>query len=189
MEWASSPDQKILVDWTVVDGETTARALADKLAEAPYRRASRTSISGGIDFAVRMFAGNGYNGTRRIIDVSGDGPNNNGRWVVPARDEAVAQGITINGLPLLIRPTRFGFMDIDNLDEYYADCVIGGEGAFMIPVKGRKAFVDATRAKLVLEIANRTPSTGYASILPAQARAPRVSCTIGESLWQQRMGN
>lgn len=187
MEWASSSDQKIIIDWSVIDGEGSARAFADKLLESPYRRASRTSIAGAIDFSVHMFDGNGFDGGRRIIDVSGDGPNNNGRLVTAARDEAVAQGITLNGLPLLIRPTRFGYMDIENLDEYYADCVIGGAGAFMIPVKDDKAFVDATRTKLVLEVAGLGRPARL--LVPAQAPEPRVSCSIGESLWHQRMGN
>ena len=185
-EWASSSDQTTLVPWTLIDGAPAARARADRLEAAPYRRASRTSVSGGIDYAAALFDGNGFAGTRRIIDVSGDGPNNSGRPVTAARDEAVAKGITINGLPLMIRPTRYGYMDIDNLDEYYADCVIGGEGAFNIPVKSSKAFVDATRTKLVLEIA-RAPRPSL--ILPAKAESPRVSCLVGEGLWRQRMGN
>ncbi|MBE7190727.1 DUF1194 domain-containing protein, partial [Jatrophihabitans endophyticus] len=148
-------------------------------------RASRTSISGGLDFSRALFAGNGYAGTRRVIDVSGDGPNNSGRPVTAARDAAVADGITINGLPLLIRPTRYGYMDIDNLDDYYADCVVGGEGAFNLPVRSRRQFVDATRTKLVTEIAAlpRPP------IIPTQAKAPRVSCFVGEQMMRERMGN
>ena len=185
IEWASSSDQSVLVPWTLVDGAPAARALADRLEAAPYRRASRTSISGGIDFAVTLFDGNGFAGSRRIIDVSGDGPNNSGRPVVAARDAAIGKGITINGLPLLIRPTRYGYMDIDNLDDYYADCVIGGDGAFNIPVKSRQAFVDATRTKLVLEVAQRRTRL----IVPVQTEAAHVSCTIGESLMRQRMGN
>ena len=188
IEWASSSDQTILVPWTLIDGTAAAHALADRLEAAPYRRASRTSVSGGIDYAVSLFERNGFAGTRRVIDVSGDGPNNSGRPVTAARDEAIAKGITINGLPLLIRPTRYGYMDIDNLDEYYADCVIGGDGAFNIPVKSTQAFVDATRTKLVLEIA-RAPVPSHSLVIPAQAEAPRVSCLVGEGLWRQRMGN
>ncbi len=185
-EWASSSDQTTLVTWTLIDGAAAAQALADRLEAAPYRRASRTSVSGGIDYAVSLFDGNGFAGTRRVIDVSGDGPNNSGRPVTVARDEAVAKGFTINGLPLLIRPTRYGYMDIDNLDEYYADCVIGGDGAFNIPVKSRQAFVDATRTKLVMEIAAAPPA---ALVIPVQVEGPRVSCLVGEGLWRQRLGN
>ena len=185
IEWASSSDQTVLVPWTLIDGAAAARALADKLDAAPYRRASRTSISGGIDFAVALFEGNGYAGARRIIDVSGDGPNNSGRPVLAARDAALSKGITINGLPLLIRPPRYGYMDIDNLDDYYADCVIGGDGAFNIPVKSRQAFVEATRTKLVMEVAARRGP----AIIPVEAEGARVSCTVGERLMRERMGN
>ncbi len=115
VEWASYVDQKVLVDWSLIDGPDSARAFADRLAEAPFRRARRTSISGAIDASMRLFDNNGYNGERRIIDISGDGPNNDGRGVVEARDEAVAKGVTINGLPLVnIRPF-FGFANIENL--------------------------------------------------------------------------
>jgi hypothetical protein len=190
MEWASSYDQRTMVNWTLIDSPQTARAVATQLAGAPYRRASRTSISGAIDGAMRLFEGNGYDGARRVIDISGDGPNNNGRPVTQAREDALAQGVTINGLPLLIRPVRAAYMDIENLDWYYEDCVIGGPGAFMIPVRGPEAFLEGTRTKLVLDIA-KAPET-IPQMNPFLRRAstenPRVSCYIGESLWRQRMG-
>ena len=116
-----------------------------------------------------------------MIDVSGDGPNNNGRPVTEARAEAVAKGITINGLPLVgIRP-YVGFADMANLDVYYEDCVIGGEGAFMVTVHDTKDFVAATRTKLVREIAVTPPAERRPPVQLAQAAVPRVSCTIGES--------
>ncbi|MDB5534551.1 MAG: hypothetical protein JWO28_2866 [Hyphomicrobiales bacterium] len=193
VQWASSLDQDVLLPWTIIDSPQSAQAVADKLAEAPYRRAQRTSISGAIDFAVKQFADNGFNGERQVIDVSGDGTNNNGRPVAAARDEAVQQGITINGLPLLIRPSNYGyFNDIANLDEYYEDCVIGGVGAFSIPIKDRSNFTEATRTKLVLEIAAAPPPgifDGRVAIVPAQAREPRVSCLVGENMWRNRWGN
>jgi hypothetical protein len=193
VQWASSSDQDVLLPWTIIDSPQTAQAVADKLTEAPYRRAQRTSISGAIDFAVKQFTNNGFNGERQVIDVSGDGTNNNGRPVAAARDEAVQQGITINGLPLLIRPSNYGyFNDIANLDEYYEDCVIGGVGAFSIPIKDRSNFIEATRTKLVLEIA-AAPSPGIfdgsVAIIPVQAREPRVSCLVGENMWRNRWGN
>ena len=189
MEWASSSDTKVLMPWTLIDGPEKAQAFADRLAELPIRRASRTSVSGAIDASVKLFEANGFNGTRRVIDVSGDGPNNNGRPVTHARDEAVAQGITINGLPLVdIRP-YIGMMDIKELDWYYEDCVIGGAGSFMIPVNSTKKFVDATRTKMVLEIAGLQPSKAEPLIKKASGAEPRISCLIGESLWQRRFGN
>lgn len=180
-EWASSRDQKIVVEWTVIDGPEAAAAFAAKLDRAPYRRASRTSVSGAIDTSMALFENNGFDGTRRVIDVSGDGPNNDGRLVTAARDAAVAQGVVINGLPLLIRPVRAAFMDIEDLDLYYRDCVIGGPGSFMIPVRDAKSFTDATRTKLVLEIAGLQP-------LPVirAADRPSPSCTAGEELWRRR---
>ncbi len=186
MEWASSYDQRTVVNWTLIDGPEAAAAFASQLMNAPYRRASRTSIPGAIDGAMRLFEGNGYDGVRRVIDISGDGPNNNGRPVTQAREDALAQGVTINGLPLLIRPVRIAYMDIENLDWYYEDCVIGGPGAFMIPVRGPKAFLEGTRTKLVLDIASAPPPAPL--VKRASTENPRVSCYIGESLWRQRMG-
>jgi hypothetical protein len=186
MEWASSYDQRTVVNWTLIDSVDTARAFANQLSTAPYRRASRTSISGAVDGAMRLFENNGYDGARRVIDISGDGPNNNGRPVVQAREDALAQGVTINGLPLLIRPVRIAYMDIENLDWYYEDCVIGGPGAFMIPVRGPEAFSEGTRTKLVLDIAAAPQATPL--VRRASTEKPRVSCYIGESLWRQRMG-
>jgi hypothetical protein len=186
MEWASSYDQRTIVNWTLIDGPQAARAFATQLAGAPYRRASRTSISGAIDGGMRLFESNGYDGARRVIDISGDGPNNNGRPVAQAREDALGQGVTINGLPLLIRPVRIAYMDIENLDWYYEDCVIGGPGAFMIPVRGPEAFSEGTRTKLVLDIASAPQAIPL--VRRASTENPRVSCYIGESLWRQRMG-
>jgi hypothetical protein len=186
VEWASAADQQVVIGWRLIDGPLAARKFSNELAAANFRRAYRTSIAGAIDFSTRLFAANGFSSPRRIIDISGDGPNNDGRWVTAARDDAVAHGITINGLPLLIRPPRLAYADIDNLDAYYADCVIGGAGAFIVPVKDTQAFVTATRTKLVLEISARPTA---APIRPIEADKPRVSCTIGETLLQQRLGN
>ena len=184
-EWAGEFDQKILMPWRLIDGPEAADAVADELARAPYRRASRTSISGGLSFAKPLFDTSGYRGLRRVIDVSGDGANNAGAPVVPTRDGVTAAGITINGLPIMIRRSRGSMMDIDNLDVYYEDCVIGGPGAFVVPIHERSQFVEATRTKLILEIAGRQPE---ARVVPAAAREPRVNCLIGEKLWQDRWG-
>ncbi len=190
MQWASAFDQDVLIPWTQIDGPASAKAFAEKLMEAPYRRARRTSISGAIDAAMKTFDKNGYNGVRRVIDVSGDGTNNDGRSVTLARDDAIREGVTINGLPLLIRPSSYGYGDIANLDEYYEDCVIGGMGAFMIPIKDRENFVRATKTKLIMEIAEITPPIDESAslILRTQQREPRVSCTVGENMWRDRWG-
>ncbi len=183
-EWASEFDQKIIMPWRLIEGPESADSVAAEIAAAPYRRASRTSISGGLKFAKPLFDHSGYRGLRRVIDVSGDGANNSGALVVPTRDDVLAAGIIINGLPIMLkRPVR-GSMDIENLDVYYEDCVIGGPGAFVVPIRERKQFIEATRTKLVLEISGREPEPRVA---PASL-APRISCTIGETMWRERWG-
>jgi len=185
-EWAGPGDHKIIVPWRLVDGPEAADAVANEIARAPYRRASRTSIASALQFAKPLFDASGYHGIRRVIDVSGDGANNSGPLVVPVRDEVVASGITINGLPIMLKRPNTFTMDIDNLDIYYEDCVIGGPGAFVIAIQERAQFKEAIRTKLVLEIAARTPEH---RIVPAQARRPRISCTVGEQMWRDRWGN
>jgi hypothetical protein len=185
-EWAGPYDQKIIVPWRLIDGPEAADAVANEIARAPYRRASRTSISGALGFAKPLFDGSGFRGVRRVVDVSGDGANNSGTLVTMARDDVLSAGITINGLPIMLKRPNSFTMDIDNLDIYYEDCVIGGPGAFVIPIREREQFKEATRTKLVLEIAGRAPER---PVVPAQARAPRISCTIGEQMWRERWGN
>ena len=198
LQWAAARDQDVLLPWTVIDGAASARAFAERLLEAPYRRAQRTSISGALETSLKLFEGNGFHGVRRVIDVSGDGTNNSGRPVQEARDAVVRAGVTINGLPLLLRPSSWGFNDVANLDEYYEDCVIGGVGAFSIPIRDRAQFVNATRTKLVQEIAYKPtmkPGSqdglvdGLVQFAQQQEREPRVNCMVGESLWRNRWGN
>ncbi|MFA6266685.1 MAG: DUF1194 domain-containing protein [Pseudolabrys sp.] len=184
-EWAGSNDQKIIMPWRVIDGPESADAVAAEIARAPYRRASRTSISGALEFAKPLFDSSGYRGLRGVIDVSGDGANNSGELVAPVRDEVVKAGITINGLPLMLKRVNYATLDVDQLDVYYEDCVIGGAGAFVVPIKDREKFVEATRTKLILEVAGREPE---AKIVPASADKPRISCAIGEKMWQDRWG-
>jgi hypothetical protein len=184
-EWAGQFDQKILMPWRLIDGPEAADAVAEELARAPYRRASRTSISGGLSFAKPLFDSSGYRGVRRVIDVSGDGANNAGAPVVPTRDGVTAAGITINGLPIMLKRPTSSMMDIANLDIYYEDCVIGGPGAFVVPIHERSQFAEATRTKLILEVAGRQPE---ARIVPVAAKEPRVNCLIGEKMWQDRWG-
>lgn len=208
VEWAGTIEQRVIVPWRVIDGPDSAAAFGEAIAAAPYRRAYRTSISAALQFAAPLFESSGHRGLRRVIDVSGDGANNQGVLVTLARDEVLAKGITINGLPIMLKRPSPATMDIPNLDVYYEDCVIGGPAAFVIPIKDRDQFKEATRTKLVLEVAGLTPrpAAGRRSLPPedaigrppagrsdqpfAQVSAgpPRVSCTIGEQLWQQRWG-
>jgi hypothetical protein len=185
-EWAGPSDQKIIVPWRLIDGPQTAAAVAKEIADAPYRRAARTSISGALGFARTLFEASGYRGIRRVIDVSGDGTNNSGERIVPVRDDVIASGITINGLPIMLKRPTPGSIDIENLDVYYEDCVIGGPAAFVVPIRERNQFKEATRTKLVLEIAGRTLAP---RVMPAAASAPRISCTIGERMWRERWGD
>ena len=184
-EWAASTDQKIIIPWRVIDGPETADAVANEISKAPIRRASRTSISGAINFAMPLFDENPHRGLRRVIDISGDGPNNNGAPVLIARDAAVEKGIIINGLPIMVKEPSYSTMDIDNLDLYYEDCVIGGPGSFVVTIKEREKFKEAIRTKLLLEVAGRTPER---PVVPAAGREPRVNCMVGEKIWQDRWG-
>jgi hypothetical protein len=175
MEWAGVATQHVVVPWTVIGDSGGALDFADRLAAQPTRRAPRTSISMAIDFSVMLLDGSNVEAIRRVIDVSGDGANNQGRLVTQARDEALGRGIVINGLPIMLK--RGGSWDVEQLDLYYRDCVIGGPGAFMVPVRERHQFVEAIKTKLVREIA------GLADPEPLLKRAqaePRVNCLAGE---------
>src|SRR6476620_2891112 len=184
-EWSASSDQKIIIPWRVIDGPETADAVANEIMKTLVRRGSRTSISGAISFAMPLFEENPYRGMRRVIDISGDGPNNNGPPVGEARAAALEKGITINGLPIMVKEPSYSTMDIDNLDIYYEDCVIGGPGSFVVTIKDREKFKEAIRTKLLLEVANRTPER---RMVPVAEKEPRVSCLIGEKIWQDRWG-
>jgi len=185
-EWAGNFDRRVIVPWRLIDGPESAAAFAAEIGRSVFRRGMRTSVSGAIEFGQPMFDSSGYRGVRRVIDISGDGANNQGTPVEQARDKAVAAGITINGLPIMLKRPRWTTMDLDNLDEYFEDCVIGGPGAFLVPVREREKFREAIRRKLVLEIA-QVPA--MPKVVPVQASRPKVDCMIGEKLWRQRWGD
>jgi hypothetical protein len=185
-EWAGASEQRVVVPWRVIEGPESAGSVASEISQAPLRRAARTSISGALLFAMKLFDSSGQRGIRRVIDVSGDGANNSGQLVVVARDEVVSKGITINGLPIMLKRPSYSTMDIERLDEYYEDCVIGGPAAFVVAVKEREKFVEAIRTKLVLEVAGLERP---AKVMKASSAQPRVNCTVGERLWQERWGN
>jgi len=187
MEWAGAQSQQVKVPWRLIDGAAAAHALADELATTTISRMRRTSISGALDHSAGLFEGNGFEGMRQTVDVSGDGPNNMGRMVTRARDELLAAGVTINGLPIMIKGNNpGGYFNLRELDIYYEDCVIGGFGAFMITVDDPAQFAEAIRRKLVLEIAAAAPVAVPAQV---QSSAPRIDCLIGERQWQQWQGN
>ena len=183
IEWAGPGTQYKVVDWRVIDGPDSAGAFAAKLAQAPIQQFRGTSIANGLVFVAPQFDNNGFEAARRVIDVSGDGPNNMGMPIELARDTVVGAGITINGLPIMIKRAA-GFASIPNLDVYYEDCVIGGFGAFLVVVRSADQFAEAIRRKLVLEIAGNEPK-----VIPAAATASgtRIDCLIGEKLREQWM--
>ncbi len=183
-EWAGTHVQHHLIPWTVIDGPAAAMRFADELERQPTRRGQRTSVSGAIDTGARLLEEAPLRALRQVIDISGDGPNNMGRIVTVARDEALAKGVTINGLPIIMK--RPGYLDIEDLDMYYEDCVIGGRNAFSIPIRDKSQFAQTIRTKLVMEI-SEAPDLSHPLIQKAQARVPRVSCTVGEDMWRDRM--
>ncbi|MEP7454782.1 DUF1194 domain-containing protein [Phyllobacterium sp. SB3] len=194
VEWAGSTMQRVIVPWMIVDGADTAERFASLLSEPIPSTQSRTSISGAIDFGSSLFDDNGFRGLRRVIDVSGDGANNNGRSVLEAREQATAKGITINGLPLMTRGDFYSDWAVEDLDVYYTNCVIGGPGAFMIPVNSWDQFPEAVRRKLVLELAGNIPEmhkvnyrmSDKSPVLLAQNKG-NYDCMSGERIWQRRM--
>jgi hypothetical protein len=127
-DWSASTDQKIIIPWRVIDGPETAGDVAPEIMKMPVRNGSSTSISGAISFAMLLFDENPYRGLRHVIDISGDGPNNNGAPVTGARDAALERGITINGLAIMLeKNSSYSIVNIDNLDLYYEDCVLEGQ--------------------------------------------------------------
>lgn len=193
MEWAGQLVQQIVMPWTLIDSPEALENFAARLEKMPISRERMTSLSGAIDFAVQQFGTQGFKGVRRVIDVSGDGPNNSGGPVEISRDRAVNAGVIINGLPIILKPNqRSGFFDINNLDKYYTDCVIGGFGSFVIPVRSRGEFAPAIRRKLILEIAALDPSEldeeGPPRFIRTQMSTPpapeRSDCMLGERLWR-----
>ena len=157
VEWSGYGAQKLVIDWTVIDGPGSARKFGDQLVELPRSFADRTSISGGIEFAMLQLARAPFESPRRTIDVSGDGTNNAGRDVTLARDEVLAKGITINGLVILSDRQMPWNAEHTNppggLEKYYRDNVIGGPGAFVLVAEDFQSFGRAIIKKMIAEIA------------------------------------
>jgi hypothetical protein len=161
VEWSGVSAQKVVIDWTLIDGPDAARKFGDQMLELPRAFAERTSISGGIDFSVALLERAPYEAARRTIDVSGDGTNNSGRDVTFARDDALAKGITINGLVILSeRPMAWNPEHTNppgGLANYFRNYVIGGPGAFVIVAENFNSFGQAIVKKLIAEIAEAPP--------------------------------
>ena len=186
IEWAGQFVQLLVMPWTLIDSPAAAIAFADTLEKVRISRERMTSITAALEFSGRQFQSNLFRGLRQVIDVSGDGPNNAGGPVTRIRDELVAKGIVINGLPIMVKLGGGinSLFDIADLDLYYNDCVIGGPGSFMIPIKVKDEFLPAIRRKLLLEIAGLEPT---ARVIKAQVAAQRADCLIGEKLWNRYM--
>jgi hypothetical protein len=187
-EWAGPGSHEVIAPWTLIDSEASAKAFTDAIASRPVSYLHGTSISGALLFSSGLFEENGFQGTRQVIDVSGDGPNNMGYPVLQVRSSVLDRGITINGLPIMIHSDYLGGYSIPNLDVYYEDCVIGGPGAFLVTVESIDRFAEAIRRKLILEIAGTRPR-----IMPAAERSllqqheSRIDCLIGEKLRRRWM--
>ena len=164
VEWSGVTSQKVVIDWTIVSDAASARKIGDQLIELPRAFADRTSISAGIEFAMSQLERAPFRGVRRTIDVSGDGTNNSGRDVALARDEALAKGVTINGLVILSDSPLPWNPEHTNppggLDGYYRNNVIGGAGAFVMVAENHNSFGQAIVKKMIAEIAFNPPPRG-----------------------------
>jgi hypothetical protein len=168
VEWSGAADQNIVVDWTVVRDEEAAGSIAATMLTAPRSFVGRTSIGAAIDFAMERFAAAPAQADKRIIDISGDGTNNSGRAVSEARDDAVAAGVTINGLAIINTQANPGYalhtQPPGGLPKYYEENVIGGPGAFLLKVDNFESFAAAITRKMVTEIAGALPSAQTAAL-------------------------
>ncbi|MCW5736289.1 MAG: DUF1194 domain-containing protein [Enhydrobacter sp.] len=217
-EWSDSWMQKLLIDWTLLDSEAAIQLFATRLSDAPISIARRTSISGAIRYAIPLLGRAPYEAQRKVLDISGDGSNNDGGLVTETRHEALKERIVINGLPIMNdRPNPFGFPNETDLDRYYLHCVIGGPRSFVEVARSFEDFPRAVRKKLLQEVADVGPrqdfdTDGLASLpdgtLLAQAERPRaradddytkfvrpdyeLGCDVGErrsrEFWQRRFG-
>ncbi|MBM3644239.1 MAG: DUF1194 domain-containing protein [Alphaproteobacteria bacterium] len=213
-EWSDSWLQKLLIDWTLLDSEAAIQAFADRLEKAPISIARRTSISGAIRYAVPLFGRLPWDASRLVLDISGDGSNNDGGLVTIARHEALERKIVINGLPIMNdRPNPFGFPTEADLNVYYLHCVVGGPRSFVEVARNFEDFPRAVRKKLLQEVAEdfdrNELGVPRAGAQLAQSRPSRRSaasddytryvrpeyalgCDVGErrsrEFWQRRFG-
>lgn len=177
IEWAGSGRQAITMPWQIISDAASAQAFAEQLKKKDAVHMRLTSISSMLAFSAKYFMQNNVRSPRKVIDVSGDGPNNDGVNIVGARDDVLAQGIVINGLPIMLDPTIE-----PGLDVYYKHCVIGGPGAFVLPVLRKVDWTSAIRNKMILEIAGRPARLMKAQWRPLEPKPAEADCLIGEKL-------
>jgi len=167
IEFAGSYEVRTVLDWRGIRDAASAKAMTDALAAAPRSFWGRTSISAGIDRAMQMVAENPFESQRRVIDVAGDGTNNSGREVTAARDDAVAAGVTVNGLAIINEnPVSYTFAHVQppgGLPNWYKENVTGGPGNFVVEVRTFEVFGEAMARKLINEIAGTVPATTLAA--------------------------
>ena len=217
-EWSDAWVQKLLIDWTLLDSEAAIEAFARRLSDAPISIARRTSISGAIRYAVPMYGRLPYEPERKLLDISGDGSNNDGGLVTDLRHDALKERIVINGLPIMNgRPNPFGFPAEDDLDKYYLHCVTGGPRSFVEVARSFEDFPRAIRKKLLQEVADIGPLNDFdigdlgierhgVQLAQSGRRPPRsdedytrfvqpeyeLGCDVGErrsrDFWQRRFG-
>lgn len=171
-EWAGTVRDDAVIGWQIIDSAESAGAFADKVAARPFRSFRGTSISGALAFGAELFDRTAFEVDRSVIDISGDGPNNIGSPVTTTRDAAIAKGIVINGLPILVNPSP----TFSHLDQYYAQCVTGGPGSFVLPIYAAAEFSTAIRRKLILEVSGIQDRPG---LIPVDTDAP-IDCLRGE---------
>lgn len=171
-EWAGTVRDDAVIDWQIIDSTQSAYSFADKVAARPFRSFRGTSISTALSFGTGLFDRTDFIGERSVIDISGDGPNNIGPPVTATRDAATAKGIVINGLPILINPSP----TFSHLDRYYAQCVTGGPGSFVLPIYSAAEFSTAIRRKLILEVSGIQDK---ARVIPVDTDPP-IDCLQGE---------
>ena len=191
LDFSSYSTNKIIADWHVIHDKDSADAFADILASKPRTLGVQTSISSGLEMADHLLDTSNYAATKRVIDVSGDGPNNEGHLVDKVRDQILAKGIVINGLPIMTPADQFDVYYLPDLDKYYAGCVIGGPGAFIQVAHGFEDLARALRRKLIQEISDAEPAQNplivkVATATPRSAPAPHhiyeKGCDIGERM-------
>lgn len=178
-EWSDAWIQKLLVDWTLLDSEAAIAAFAKRLEDAPITISRRTSISGAIRYAIPMYKGSPYEADRKVLDISGDGSNNDGGLVTEVRHDALKERIIINGLPIMNgRPNPFGFPAEDDLDKYYLHCVTGGPRSFVEVARSFEDFPRAIRKKLLQEVADIGPLNDFDI---GELGAPRDGLQLAQS--------
>jgi hypothetical protein len=192
LDFSSYQSNRVLVGWTIVSDKASAEAFADALAAKPRTLGVQTSISSGLELAEHLLDSSGIEASKRVIDVSGDGPNNDGHLVEKVRDDLVAKGIVINGLPIMTPADQFDVYYLPDLDKYYAGCVIGGPGAFIQVAHGFEDLERALRRKLILEISDAGTAPDNPLLFKVAASTPRApqtphiryekGCDIGERM-------